>query len=199
MPKVKINSIKAEFLSSERKISDFVLRSANFYEERNDNIASVLLADRYSITENFLEDVFIRFLCGAERIVDPQPILLGSFRYISDAKQVIGGRRGYFNWNNPSEVNELANLYFKNGEPIVSALRPAYGDIENMRIIRNRIAHSSEKAATGFTKLVRREYGYNPPKMSPGRYLLDTTLNPPNNQFEYFTTVLVTVANRLTG
>lgn len=211
MAKVEVAHIRQKFLTDEQRISGIVDRTANFYEERAGSVRKLYLSDIKLITEicflrvilsweSFMEDVFARFLCGAKRLAPPQPKPVAIFARIVDAKRVAGGDRGYVNWINPSVTIDTANRYLGNGEPLSMSIRAAYRDLEDIRIVRNRIAHSSPKVELAFSRLVRERYGYNPRGMTPGAYLLDSIpAFTPDTYYIHYSRVLVTVANLIVG
>jgi hypothetical protein len=122
--------------------------------------------------ESFLESTFTRYICGYSSPSGMLPALLISRQpSISDALSNILQGKKYLSWA-PSETISRSKKYMNNGEPYVSAISLAKNDLENLYIIRNRIAHSSQFARDNFRDLVRQEIGYNPKGMTPGRFLL---------------------------
>ena len=122
--------------------------------------------------ESFLEESFIRYATGAitpagygpERLINPQNL--------GHALDLIHSGRDYINWNSASEVIQRSALYFQDGEPYRSALEPAIIDLDEMNIIRNRIAHKSAKSKSKFNSFIRRKFGHSVRGMTPGRLLL---------------------------
>ena len=122
--------------------------------------------------EEFLESVFIRYMCGGISSTGLAPRLLSSKeKCVRDAMTTLLGNHKYLSWS-PKETLDRANQYLDSGEPFKSTIASARNDLDSMNIIRNRFAHRSEYAIENFRELVRRELGYNPRGMTPGRFLL---------------------------
>lgn len=126
----------------------------------------------FIIWEDFLEQTFIRYMCGAKTSSGYSPKLYVKVPKLEHAKNILLGGRLYIDWENASEVAQRAETYFRNGEPYATVLRAAQIHLDTFRAIRNRIAHSSEFAETQFLKKVEVLYGYVPTKITPGLLLL---------------------------
>lgn len=81
--------------------------------------------------------------------------------------------RPYVDWTKLDEVITKAELYFEKGEPFANTLRNASAQLEDMKILRNRIAHRSKYSEAKFQALVRQKMGYNPRGIVPGKFLLE--------------------------
>jgi len=81
--------------------------------------------------------------------------------------------RPYVDWTKLDEVITKAELYFDKGEPFANTLRNASAKLEDMKILRNRIAHRSKHSEAKFQDLVRQKMGYNPRGIVPGKFLLE--------------------------
>jgi hypothetical protein len=80
--------------------------------------------------------------------------------------------RPYSDWSRSDEVVTRARIYFDKGEPFVTAIENSYNMLEEMRKIRNGIAHSSKHSREKFSELVRQKIGHVPRNIGPGRFLL---------------------------
>jgi len=147
--------------------------------------------------EEFLESVFLRYLCGCISPSGYCPTLLTSReRGIATATSRLFGGYRYLNWG-PSEAVERAERYFQNGEPFSVAIGSAAHELEALTVIRNRFAHRSEHAQNQFRQLVRNELGFNPPGITPGRLLLTTsTIAKAGGQtyFDYYAGLMLGLA-----
>jgi len=211
MPLPTLNTPIQRFYSSEKRYSDLVNRSISFCELRSAQLRPILIRDKYLIAEIsflglilewelFIEEIFCRFICNSRRFSSPQPRLNARFNSIQAAKLVIRGRQGFINWLNPDEIIRLSKLYFQNGEPFYSPIRAAYLDLEGIRIIRNRIAHSSDKAHGRFQNFIRNKYGFYPRGITPGRFLSDrlpSTHSP--SEYAYYSQNLLVLSQLITG
>jgi hypothetical protein len=122
--------------------------------------------------ESFLEESFIRYTTGAIPPSGNAPVTLIHPQNIGHALDLVVAGRDYISWNSASEVIQRSALYFQDGEPYRSALEPAIIDLDEMNIIRNRIAHKSAKSKSKFNSFIRRKFGHSVRGMTPGRLLL---------------------------
>lgn len=121
--------------------------------------------------EQFLEESFILYLLGKS-----SPTRFKPFCYVkpSNREHAINFTRGgnkYADWTSVTTVVEKANLFFRDGAPYNNALRPKSNLFDEMKILRNAIAHNSDESNTKFMSLVRRRLGHYPPRLTPGGFL----------------------------
>lgn len=211
MPIPSLLPILQRFTQAESRLTDFINRSSRFHEVRSGAMRTIVSRDRYLIAEIcflsllleweiFIEDSFCRMLCRAPRLSPPHPQTNAIFNRIDAAKQALRGRQGFVGWINQDEILHQANTYFRNGEPFSTPIRASYRHLDEIRIVRNRVAHSSEKANSAFQTMIRKQYGFNPRGMIPGRYLLDRLpTNSLANQYFLYAQTLLTVAQLITG
>ena len=75
-------------------------------------------------------------------------------------------------------------------------MNAAYQQLDEARIIRNRIGHSSAKAESAFLTMIQTKYGYSPKAMMPGRFLLDKLPSKTfKSEYTLYSQTLITVAN----
>lgn len=148
--------------------------------------------------EEFLESVFVRYMCGCSSPTGLSPQLLhNKEKCLKDAMTTLLGNHKYLNWS-PTDTIDRANEYLDHGEPFSGIIGSARYALDSMSIIRNRFAHRSEYAAERFGELVRRELGYNPRGMTPGRFLLvEEPINRRRRQtyLKYYSDVLQIASN----
>lgn len=186
MLRVKINPVLANFKKAAKKSLDLSKEANRYKVIQNRRILSISkrrihLINEYSFLnlylswEYFLEEAFIRFLCGAQN-----SNALPKTRYVrpyslKHARDVIKQNQRYIDWTAGNVVIDRAKLYFKDGEPFNSALGSCLNELTEMKKIRNRIAHSSKEVRESYQQLVRQKLGHHPmsPRgMIPGRFLM---------------------------
>lgn len=155
--------------------------------------------------EEFLEESFIRYLCGSaspsgqkfRRLIKPQSQ--------ETARTFLMVNRRYVDWTEPGMLRPLAESMFENGGSF-SVLSTAGRALREMRTIRNRIAHRSGSARTAFETLVRECLGYVPkPPLTPGAFLLrnrpthhataSNRKTPRSTFFSYYSSTVTALAN----
>jgi hypothetical protein len=160
-------------------------------------LAGLQLLKLHLAWEEFLESVFLRYLCGCISPSGYCRILLTSREHgITTATSRLFSGYRYLNWG-PSEAVDRAERYFQNGEPFSVAIGSAAHELEALTVIRNRFAHRSEHAQSQFRQLVRNELGFNPPGITPGHLLLTTsTIAKAGGQtyFDYYAGLMLGLA-----
>ena len=139
--------------------------------------AGVALFRIYMAWEDFLENVFLRYMCGAETPSGFSPLLIvSSKRSINEAMNELLGRGfRYLNWSSNNTLTR-ARIYFDQGEPFETTINSISNLLGEISAIRNSFAHRSDFARNEFRNVVRNAFGYLPRGLSPGRFLL--TANP---------------------
>ena len=121
--------------------------------------------------EQFLEDTFARYMCGASSLSGNKPTRNETARYLDRALSIIYGGQPYAGWASVDIVVERANRFFDKGEPYTTPLQSAAAELNSMRKVRNHIVHHSKKSREDFNKLLVGVYGFRPQGMSAGRFL----------------------------
>lgn len=122
--------------------------------------------------EMLMEESFILYLVGHE---PPRGRPPNRYAFPPDQKTarewVVPERRGYAEWNDPGEVSGRAQRFFRAGRPFAAVLRSNQNVLEEVRAIRNAIAHRSATARGRFERIVRAKLGVLPPHLSVGGFL----------------------------
>lgn len=121
--------------------------------------------------EQFLEDTFARYVCGASSLSGKKPKKNVTARYLDRALNIIYGTQSYADWTSVDVVIDRANRFFGQGEPYATPLQSATAELRNMKKIRNHIVHHSKKSREDFNTLLVNTYGFRPQGMSTGRFL----------------------------
>jgi len=127
----------------------------------------------FNLWEIFLEDTFIRYLCGYRfRGLAETPIT--SFATsMASARTVIYAGRSFLLWHNPTTVVRLANQHFNHGNRPALVIGSMLADIEAYASIRHRIAHDHLDAKVKFDQACMRLTSRRFPGSRPGIMLRD--------------------------
>lgn len=103
--------------------------------------------------ENFLENSFILYLNAKADLQGRVYVRYGTPKDNEHAYNMIKGTKNYPDWTNLNDVKYLAKIYFENGGPfsILENMPVEFDDIKN---IRNRISHNSEKSTKAFERVL---------------------------------------------
>lgn len=210
MPSIDVAHCKKQFEQELQHINNFMGEAKSFKIEVNSGIYRSLSIRTFEMItglqflrmhlawEEFLESVFIRYMCGCSSPSGISPTLLKTKeRCVADATRTLFGTSRFLSWA-PRETIDRANVYLDKGEPFSTAIGSAGHSLECIYVIRNRFAHRSEYAKERFKEVVRWELGYNPPGMTPGRFLLtEKTLGRGvrKTYFQYYSEILLILSS----
>lgn len=117
--------------------------------------------------EEFVEASFVRYLAGATSGSGKRPHLrFGPAASIDDAYAVISGKpgfdpdRSFLSWS-VEDTLRRSSLFFGAGDPFKRVLLPAKEALEDAVVIRNRVAHASQKSRSAFGRIARKLRGSN--------------------------------------
>lgn len=159
-------------ISNAINLLDKIERSPKvLYQPQVDLIFELAFLKIFIAWEQFLEDTFARYMCGASSLSGKKPTRNATARYLDHALSIIYGGQPYADWTSVDIVVDRANRFFDKGEPYTTPLQSATKELRDMRRIRNHIAHHSNKSREDFNKLLVSIYGFRPQGMTAGRFL----------------------------
>ena len=141
--------------------------------------------------EVFLEEVFMSYALGAtSRDGSRFPCYIVAPTASHARDMVKGESRTFVAWANPDAVLKRAHLFFEGAEPFETALSTISTPLNDMVVVRNRVAHRSGRAANRFLELVRKQHGSVARGMSAGRFLLGPGTNPAHRRLDEYVILL---------
>ncbi len=123
----------------------------------------------YLAWELFLENSFIAYLLNAQDLQSLVMVKYATPINREHAYDMIRGTKQYPDWTNIDDIKRLANIYFENSGHFSILSSPSPEFLE-MKTIRNRISHVSEKSVRSFNNLLSRNISQT--NISPGEYLM---------------------------
>lgn len=207
MSTINIDAVLTAFDRSVSRSLSLANDSKHFLEPRGvgGTYLPILKRKQYQITElsflqifvsweQFLEHTFIRYMCGGQTSSGYSPRRLVQPPNLNHALGIVLEGKSYADWTRVEVVIRKAESYFANGEPYKSVLGSASTPLEDMKKIRNRIAHRSAFSERQFRDMVRQRLGHNPWGMNPGRFLLHPSSGTPGQIFlQQYTQTLLTM------
>jgi hypothetical protein len=141
--------------------------------------------------EFFLEETFILYLLGKTAPRGRAPTRIAFPPNRKKAEQLLLPEDyQYIKWTIAAKVAKRAERFFRNGRPFAPALSTHFNTFDEMRILRNAIAHSQSSAQEKFKALVRRKSstGTYPPRLTVGGFLEMTVpaVIPPETFFSNY-------------
>lgn len=158
-------------------------------KRRRDQMTEMAFLRAFLAWESLVEESFILYLSGQK---PPRGRAPSRYAFPPNHRTamdwVVPEGRRYAEWTVPTRVSERAERFFRAGRPFAPALRSNQNMLEEVRIIRNAIAHKSVSARGKFESFVRTKLGTLPPNLSVGG-LLGTTApgsSPPVSFLEFY-------------
>ncbi len=189
MAQRKLQSVLTEFL---RSLQECRRLSADAYrlsspgvhgtrplvsQKTRDQMTEMAFLSAFLAWESFVEESFILYLCGQ---MPPRGRAPNRYAFPPNEKTarswVVPEGRDYAEWTVPTQVSERAGRFFQAGHPFALVLRSNQSVLDEVRIIRNAIAHKSVGAREKFERIVRTKVGTLPPNLTVGGFLGTTVL-----------------------
>lgn len=125
----------------------------------------------FTAWETFLEETFLRYLCGYEARHGRETPVSGSYcTTLENARQTLYGNQQFLLWHSPTKVTARAARYFRQSR-IENVIASMQGRIEQYAAIRHRIAHAH--ADNSFDAATMALSGRRYRGSRPGRFLRD--------------------------
>ncbi len=127
-------------------------------------ISELLLLRLVAILEAAIDDLACKLLAGAAYINGTQPVRLKSAKSIAKAKQLIlasrkNGNSRYLTWTKASIIRDNVSSVISSQDPFVIYAQAHAIMLDEMRKVRNYVAHNSLQARGDFQGVVRSVYG----------------------------------------
>jgi len=151
--------------------------------------------------ETFNENSFIKYMLGGEASHGYKPR-----RYVFPKdeeharKMTLQDYIAYTDWSSPDKIKRRAEYCFRNGEPYKQNIDLFASVLQNIKTIRNYIAHSSFDAKEKFENMARQYLGVLPVgrDLKAGVFLLmPTPRNPAQSFIEFFCEELRSFSERI--
>ena len=148
--------------------------------------------------ETFLEEAFLRYLCGYASTLGPERLLQPAFPSRQAAELSVLHGLKFVSWARPNGIIDRAQNYVVDGlhETVVSS---ATRYLDYLADVRNRVAHSSDYARSQFDTAALFLSGSAYRGSSAGRFLRDwdTTARPQIRWLHAIATSLQGLANQI--
>lgn len=164
-------------------------------------VGEVLMLRLFSILEQMFCEVAYKLACGALYRNNTPPLLLRRCKSIQDAhtSMTTFSRTQpllYLRWTKASYINDNVRYIIDSNDPFLRNIRNHGSLINEMRIVRNHIAHRSASTKQAYDRLIRATYGGNL-KLPIGGFLMSTRRTNPSKISTYLTSTIV-VLNDIT-
>ena len=155
-------------------------------------IAEIVLIRLFLLTENTVESVCSKLLCGADYLDGTGPRNTVAATSKTSARKMMrqNGRqkvKPYLKWTNAADIrdNLQYTIQIQNIDPVFNVITNHETRLNEMRYIRNHIAHRSQATLLKFREIIKQYYGGLKHGMTPGVLLLTPAIGPPNLLKQY--------------
>lgn len=151
--------------------------------------------------ESFLEQAFLRFLCGYTSVHGAATLLPGTnfLANLAQAETAVLGGNTYVLWHNPTKVVNRCRRFFHTST-IESIVASNTARLEAFAAIRHRIAHAQSDAKQKFDSATMLLVGRRYRGARPGAFLRDrdTSVSPPERWLDRLSQELLNLSQQVT-
>lgn len=198
MPRVAVAHCRRDFEDSVDQSVSFLRQAEHFRvslragssrhigPRRVELLAALALLRIHLSWEQFVESLFLRYLCGGVSTAGYAPVVLCPIQHTISAAMTFllpSGQR-YLSWGVDPTLAR-AGRHFASGEPFATGLGAISQTLGDISTVRNRFVHRSDYAVQEFRAVLIREFGYLPRGMTPGRFLLTTNASGAGHAARY--------------
>ncbi|RLK48871.1 hypothetical protein DFR31_1986 [Alkalispirillum mobile] len=199
MARIKISAAHRDFtaeLNSLIRLDSINQSNTGLSKGQLELLTEGVFLSAFRAYENYVEEVFILYTLEKNGLSGFKPKSYLKPRSYNHSRDLIRSSMPFLDWSNPESVMERASIYLSSGEPLRTAIAGANRDLQDMKTLRNQIAHNSKESKIKYAKLLRREYGTAPLNIpSPGRHLLKTApgRSPTEHYLAFYINTLLSV------
>lgn len=161
------------------------------------NIYEIAFLKVFTGWETFLENSFVAYMSGATTKRSKPNLYLKKINK-KHALQILCGTLEYPDWTKIEDVCTLTKLYFVKGGPFLLPLQEIEVYFNEMKKVRNAIAHISVNAKDRFYSLVKAKLPTFRRDICPGEFLSNrVSKRQKESFFEYYVTFLKIAADKI--
>ncbi|TPQ31066.1 hypothetical protein C2U70_25085 [Bradyrhizobium guangdongense] len=141
-------------------------------------LSEMIALQAFYFFELAIEDIAAKLVCGTAYGDGAAPVVTHGARSIDDAlsaMRTVGRARakGILKWNKVSEINENVRHVIPNTEHFCAACRTHAARLNEIRIVRNHIAHGNAGTRADYATVVQGKLGARPTRLPrPGLFVL---------------------------
>ena len=143
-------------------------------------VAEVVMLRLFDLFQYYLRRIGCKVACGATYLDGSTPTLVCRATSMASAEAAMKRSRNqqYLQWSTVAAIKRNVQGVIDANDHFVRVLDQHVQDIEEMRCVRNRIAHGHGNARRKYASVVRRYYGARVPRIAPGTLLLSERWQP---------------------
>ena len=174
-----------QFVEQEGRLTDVINNLTATDPRLQKLIAELVMVRLFSLVEEHLRSITLKVLCGARYVDATSPTLIVPCRNMRTALDniIAHGRTrplhaNNVKWTNVAAIKGNVGHLLIATEHMLTVLDQHSLVIDEMRNVRNHIAHGTEDTRRKFKRVVNRHYGATPNNVTPGVLLLSSRQTP---------------------
>lgn len=166
------------------RLNNYVALATNLEAKHQYFVAEVVMLRLFSILEGTLSEFSFKLGCGATYTNGSRPRLVSgpykSMQAVQSAMKSVGRTKAIeLKWTKANFVENSVKHVLDTNDSFMRNVNAHGMLINEMRIIRNHIAHRNHSTSSQYRQLLNQKFGANP-KLTVGAYLVSTRRNPRN-------------------
>lgn len=185
------------------KLSLFRRESENLEAKYQHFIAEMIMLRLFSIFEDSVAEIAYKLASGAVYVNGGFPVLT------SQAGSMVGARGLFLShgrtkpvqnlkWTKPKYIRESIQHVISTADPFILSTQRNGNIIDEMRKVRNVLAHNTTSARIEYKKVIRQAYGANV-HIIPGAFLSSTRRTAVCNLDRYLTSTKLVLVDMVSG
>lgn len=198
MGRPSIGAIYTQAISRLSVVERYLIKAQTLPPDLYGFVAEIMMLRIFSVLEYVIRETATRLACGVSYRDGVAPVHI--IHYCSSLSDAIGNFKSYnrlraksqLQFTNVSQTNDSIKNIIDNSEPFRVKLGRYGTQFEEMRKVRNHIAHRTSNTRQGFKDVIRQRYGANM-RIKPSVFLVSTKRQARPIIKEYLTTVKVII------
>lgn len=178
MPSVSVNTSYNRSISDITILANYIAGSATLDARHQYLISEVVMLRLFSVLESTISETAFKLACGATYRNGNNPLVLRRCRSVQDAfLNMLSHNRPhslrYLQWTKARFVRDSIEHVLDTSDTFYVNIQNHGHLINEMRIVRNHIAHRTKQTRQAYSNLLRQLYG-GTPKLTLGAFLVST-------------------------
>jgi hypothetical protein len=146
-------------------------------------IAEIVMLRYFAVFEEAIASAAMRIACGVQYVDGSAPVLLHHSRTIAQAElnmRTLGRVRPlrYLKWTNSVDIKGNVKFVLDGAESFVTVIASYSAQIDEMRVVRNHIAHQNSDTRRKYNTVLSARYGGGVTNIAAGCFLLTNRWTP---------------------
>lgn len=190
MPSVSVTTSYNRSINDLTILTNYINDISSLEAKYQYMIGEVVMLRLFAIFETAASEIALKLACGATYRNGNNPVVHSPCRSINDAyTKMLSLNRGgrpfrFLKWTKANYIKDGIEHVLDTTDKFYTNIQNHSNIINEMRVVRNHIAHRNKSTAQSFNVELRKIYGANP-RLTMGAFLVSTTRHTPSNIQRY--------------